>query len=51
MASLVKSKENREHLLLKDSDNGGMDLINRTVLLLLVAIKICLSSVLLVDNL
>ena len=28
LATLVKSKENREHLLLKDSDNGDMDLIN-----------------------
>ena len=51
LATLVKSKENKEHLLLKDSDNGGVDLINRTVLLLLVARKICPSSVSLVDNL
>ena len=51
LATLVKSKENREHLLLSDLDNGGMDLIDRPVLLLLVARKICPSSVLLVDNL
>ena len=51
MATLVNSKENREHLVLKDSDNGNVDLIDGTVLLLLVARKICPSSVSLVDNL
>ena len=51
MATLVNSKENRKHLLLKDSDNGDVELIDRTVLLLLVTRKICPSSGLLVDNL
>ena len=47
----VKSKENREHLLLKDSDNRGVDLVDGIMLLLLVARKIYPSSVSLVDNL
>ena len=51
LATFVKSKENREHILLSDSDNGGVDLINGTVLLLLLARKICPSSISLVDNL
>ena len=51
LATLVKSKENREHLLLKDADSGDVDLIEGTLLLYLDARKICPSSVSLVDNL